>query len=183
MPLAALWKLIGIRGAIGIGVALVLSLLLVIQKGETRHWHKLSDNYENQLRLEQKALAETVANYRAAADEAKRLDAANAARVHAEQSNINQETSDAYQKRLAAARADAERLRRSLAAASANPGSRTGTNVPSLSPAASGPAQAAGQNGLSDALTATEQAIQLDELIKWVKRQAGVNVNAQEPKP
>jgi hypothetical protein len=30
----------------------------------------------------------------------------------------------------------------------------------------------------ADALTATEQAIQLDELIKWVRSQAQVDVNA-----
>ena len=48
-----------------------------------------------------------------------------------------------------------------------------------LSAAPGGPARAAGQDGLSgsDALVATEQAIQLDELIKWVRRQAEVDPN------
>jgi hypothetical protein len=49
--------------------------------------------------------------------------------------------------------------------------------VPGLSAAAGGPAQGTGQDGLSDALTATEQAIQLDELIKWTKRQAAIDPN------
>lgn len=51
--------------------------------------------------------------------------------------------------------------------------------MPELSAAAAGPAQAAGQDRLppSDALTATEQAIQLDELIKWVGAQAAVDPN------
>jgi hypothetical protein len=51
--------------------------------------------------------------------------------------------------------------------------------VPKLSAAAGGAAQAAGQDRLPapDALTATEQAIQLDELIKWVKAQAEVDPN------
>ena len=42
-----------------------------------------------------------------------------------------------------------------------------------------GAAQAAGQDRLpqADALTATEQAIQLDELIKWVRKQAAVDNN------
>ncbi len=46
-----------------------------------------------------------------------------------------------------------------------------------LPPAAA--AQAAGEDRLpqSDRLTATEQAIQLDELIKWVRAQAEVDNN------
>jgi hypothetical protein len=52
--------------------------------------------------------------------------------------------------------------------------------VPDLPAAAGRPAQAAVQNGLpaADALTATEQAIQLDELIKWVRNQHDVDPNA-----
>jgi hypothetical protein len=51
--------------------------------------------------------------------------------------------------------------------------------VPGLSAPAGGSAQSAEQDRLpaSDALTATEQAIQLDELIKWVKAQAKVDNN------
>jgi hypothetical protein len=33
------------------------------------------------------------------------------------------------------------------------------------------------QDGLPDRLLATEQAIQLDELIKWVKRQSAIDPN------
>jgi hypothetical protein len=53
--------------------------------------------------------------------------------------------------------------------------------MPGLSVAAGGPPQAAREGGLSvtDRLTATEQAIQLDELIKWVKAQASVQPNAE----
>ena len=51
---------------------------------------------------------------------------------------------------------------------------------PSLSAPARGTAQAAGQDGLppQDALMATELAIQLDELIKWVRAQADVDPKA-----
>ena len=35
----------------------------------------------------------------------------------------------------------------------------------------------------ADALTATEQAIQLDELIKWVRAQAAVDPNADSTSP
>ncbi len=53
--------------------------------------------------------------------------------------------------------------------------------MPSLSATAGGSPQTAGEDGLptSEALTATEQAIQLDELIEWVKAQAAVDNNAR----
>jgi hypothetical protein len=51
--------------------------------------------------------------------------------------------------------------------------------VPRLSAAAGQSPQAAGQDGLSDRLIATEQAIQLDELIKWVKAQSKVDRNGE----
>ena len=56
--------------------------------------------------------------------------------------------------------------------AAADPGAGRSAPMPGLSAAAGGAAQAAGQDRLppADALTATEQAIQLDELIKWVQR-------------
>ena len=63
----------------------------------------------------------------------------------------------------------------------AHPGGRGGAPVPGL-PASPGRAdQAAGQDRLpvAEALTATEQAIQLDELIGWVRRQHAVNPNAR----
>jgi hypothetical protein len=52
--------------------------------------------------------------------------------------------------------------------------------VPLVPAASCGSPQDAGEDRLpaSDALTATEQAIQLDELIAWVKRQAAVDPNA-----
>jgi hypothetical protein len=185
--LTAAWKLIGLRGAIGLVAALALSVLLALQVHKTHHWQSESGKWQTAYGLERQAFQQTVANYRAAADEAKRLDAANAARVRAEQSTINQESDHAFQARLAAARADAARLREKLATAAAHPGGRTGAPVPGVPPAASGPAQGASDD-LSWRLRATEQAIQLDELIKWVRKQASVNVNgpasqSQGPKP
>jgi hypothetical protein len=51
--------------------------------------------------------------------------------------------------------------------------------MPGISAATGGTAQASGQDELpaSDELTATEQAIQLDELINWVREQAKVDNN------
>ena len=56
-----------------------LAVLLVIQKGETRHWKKQSAQFEQLYRGEQAAFAGTVANYRAAAETARAADSANAA--------------------------------------------------------------------------------------------------------
>jgi hypothetical protein len=52
--------------------------------------------------------------------------------------------------------------------------------MPGLPAAAPSAAEAAGHDRLpyADALTATEQAIQLDALIAWVKAQAEVDPNA-----
>jgi len=52
--------------------------------------------------------------------------------------------------------------------------------MPGLPAATCRTAQAAGQDRLppANALLATEQAIQLDELIKWVQAQASVDPNA-----
>jgi hypothetical protein len=51
--------------------------------------------------------------------------------------------------------------------------------MPGVPAAARGAAQSARQNRLlaDDALIATEQAIQLDELIKWVRSQGKVDNN------
>jgi hypothetical protein len=51
--------------------------------------------------------------------------------------------------------------------------------VPGLSAAPCGVAEAAGHDGLPPdaALVATEQAIQLDALIGWVRRQASIDPN------
>jgi signal transduction histidine kinase len=172
-------RLLNVQGIAGIAVSLALAILLVIQKGETHHWRKQSGHFEQLYQGEQVALAGTVANYRAAADAARAADRANAQRVAAEQTKISQEKSDELETRLVAARAAAERLRHGAEAA-ADSGTRGAAPVPGLSAAPGGLAQSARQDGFSipDRLTATEQAIQLDELIKWVKAQAKVDNNA-----
>jgi hypothetical protein len=179
-------RLLNVQGIAGIIVSLCLATLLVIQKVETRHWKKQSSQFEQLYRAEQSAFATTVANYRAAADQARAEDKANAERVAAEQQAINERTTDDFKARIAAARAAAERLRLQPQAA-AGRGSCASAPVPRLSVAPGGPAEAARQDrlppspstelGSGDALTATEQAIQLDELIKWVRRQAAVDPN------
>ena len=172
-------RLLNIQGIAGIAVSLALSILLVVQKGETRHWKKQSASFEQLYSHEQAAFAQTVANARAAAEQARAADMANADRVAVEQRTINERTANDYESRLAAARAHAQQLREPPNAA-ANPGARGSASMPGLSAAACGAVETAGQDRLSasDALTATEQAIQLDELVKWIRSQAEVDPDA-----
>jgi hypothetical protein len=174
MPRALHWQ-----GIAGIGVALVLVIMLTVQKLEAVRWKKESERFDQLYQQEQAAFAVTVANARAAADTARAADRANADRVAAEQRTINERTNDDFEARLADARSRAERLRID-AQGPAHPGAGGGAAVPGLSAAAGGAAQGTGKDRLppADALTATEQAIQLDELIKWVRAQAAVDTNA-----
>lgn len=167
------------QGIAGIGVALVLLAMLTVQKLEAVRWRKESARFETLYRDEQAAFAVTVANARTAADAARAADRANVERVAAEQRTINERTAYDFEARLAAARAAADRLRLN-AGGEANSGAGRNAPVPSLPPTPGNAAQGPGQDGLphADALTATEQAIQLDELIKWVRAQATVDTNA-----
>lgn len=106
---------------------------------------------------------------------ARKLDADHKASVEAAQQKITERTDHDYQVRLAAARATAERLRH-VAEARRDPGSGRSAPVPGVPDPAGVADGAAPQGGLSvdDALTATEQAIQLDELQKWIRGQTAV---------
>ena len=176
-------RLLSVQGIIGIAAALALLVLLVIAKGDTRRWRKQSAQYEQLYRGQQLALARTVAGYRAAADAARAADQSNAQRVKAQQHAINERIANDYETRLAAVRARAARLQLGARAAATDPCAGRGAAMPGLPAAGCGPAQAAGENRLpaADALIATEQAIQLDELIRWVRRQHSVDVNAAPP--
>ena len=174
-----LLRLLNVQGIAGLAVSVALGVLLLIQKGESRHWQKQSGQFERLYAQEQAALAGTIASTRAAAEQARIADQANAQRVAAEQQSINERTSDAYEARLAAARTLAKRLRDAAAGAAADPGGRSAASVPGLSAPARGPLEGAGKDGfsLADRQLATEQAIQLDELIKWIRSQAKVDNN------
>ncbi len=170
-------RFLNIQGMAGLAVSLALLGLLLVQKGETRHWRKQSSQFEQLYRGEQAAFTGTVANYRAAAEAARAADLVAAQRVRTEQRAINERTSHDFEARLANARTRADRLRQQGAVASTNIGDRGAATVSGLSAASAGPDQTARENRLppTDALTATEQAIQLDELIKWVGEQAKVD--------
>lgn len=177
-----LLRFLNIQGVAGIAVALALGVLLIVQRGETGNWKKQSGHFEQLYSEQRAALATTVANYRTAAEQARAADKANSQRVASEQAAINERTSNDYEVRLAAARSLAQRLRLEGASAAADPGAGRSAPMSGLPAAAGGPAEGAAQDGLpqSDRLTATEQAIQLDELIKWVRRQAEVKPNGAQ---
>lgn len=106
------------------------------------------------------------------ADAARAADVVNAQRVKAEQVRITQEVSHAYRDRVAALATRVAGLRKQA-------GQRGGraADVPAASGAATGSDEATGGDGFSIELreVATRQAIQLDELQKWVKLQGSVD--------
>ena len=174
-----LLRLLNPQGIAGIAISLCLGLLLILQKVETRHWRKQSGQFERLYHRERASFASTVANYRAAADAARAADRAAADRVAAEQRTINERTVHDFEARLAAARSSADRLRGETRATAADRGGGRTPSVPGLSAPPGQPAQASSDGfSLGDRLLATEQAIQLDELIKWVRRQHSVDPNA-----
>ena len=169
-------RFLNLQGMIGFAAALLLLALFLVKAGEARHWRKQSGRYEQLYLAEQGARAQTIANYRAAADAARKEDLANAKRVAAEQRTISERTSHDLEARLADARARAQRLQLGQGSPAAAGGGRRAAAVPAGRAAAGAAGRAAEEDGFpfSDRLLATEQAIQLDELIKWVTGQAAV---------
>ena len=180
-----LLRFLNIQGIAGLAVSIALALLLVVQKGETRHWKKQSASFEQLYANQRSALDTTVANYRAAAAQARAADLANLQRARSEQRAISERTKDDFDARIAAARSAAQRLRGAPASTAADPGAGRGASVPGVSAASGGAPQASGEDGfpLADRELATEQAIQLDELIKWVRQQHAVPVDAGSGEP
>ena len=174
-----LFRLLNAQGIAGLAAATILALLLIGAKIDARHFSKQSARFEQLYRAEAKAHAETIANVRLATERARAADRVNAERVRAVQAQINERTAHEFEARRAAARARFDRLRDPAEAATGRGGGRAAP-VPRLSAPAPGASRAAGQVGLpdSDRLIATEQAIQLDELIKWVRAQSVVEPSA-----
>lgn len=170
------WKLLGPFGTAGLVGILALSVMLGISKGETRHWKKQSGQYETLYHDTHDTLTKQVASTRQAALDARASDQANLKRVVASQATINERTAHDYEARLVAARAAAQRLHGGTPGAAADPCTGGAKDVPRVPATACVAAAAAREDRLSngDALVATEQAIQLDELIKWVRAQHDV---------
>jgi hypothetical protein len=173
-------RILNIQGMLGIAASLLLLVMLLVKAGDARHWRKQSARYEQLHAAGQAALAQTVANYRAAAEAARQADLANIGRVAAAQRTISERTTNDLEARLADARARAHRLQFAQSATATAGGSGRTAPVPAAGAAPGAAGGAAEEDGfpLADRLIATEQAIQLDELIKWVNAQAAVGVAA-----
>jgi len=172
MPILAI--LTAVRRYWKVGVFVALLLAIGVQTWRVSSLKADVETARDKTAATQAAFDTTVANYRAAAERARAADAANVARVKAEQDTITKEIVDDFQTRLADARARAERLR-TAAAATDSSGGRDAP-VPAPSAATGGTGQATGQGGLSgaDALIATENSLQLMALIDWVEAQSRV---------
>ena len=172
-------RILNLQGMIGIAASALLLVMVLVKAGDARHWRKQSVRYEQLYLAEQGARAGTIANYRAAAETARKADLANAGRVAAAQRSISERTTNDLEARLADARARALRLQLHSRPAATAGGARGAAPVPAARATARALGGPAEENGLSlsDRLLATEQAIQLDELIKWVNSQANVAVS------
>jgi hypothetical protein len=184
-------RFLNLQGMIGMAAALLLLTLFLVKAGEARHWRKQSARYEQLYLAEQGSRAQTIANYRAAAEAARKQDLAHANRVAAEQRTISERINHDLEARLADARARAQRLQLGQGPPATAGGSGRAAAVPAARAAPGAAGRAAEENGFSlaakrlsveERLIATEQAIQLDELIKWVTGQAAVE-SRSEPSP
>ena len=138
---------------------------------------RANNGLHDSLKAERAAHAQTVANFKKAQADAEAVQAHNLVRVAKAQKDITDETLDDYNRRVADLRARYKRLlEQGNRSASGNP------DLPAVPNATSGTDAAAQQDGLSsaDALTASEQALQLDALITWVARQAKVKTSPEE---
>lgn len=138
------------------------------------------------LSAEQAAHAGTIANYTTATAAARAMDLENKHLTERLQEAESRRISDAYDARLADARARAAAARVRSGGGQADPGGGGGAAVSGVSGAARGADAAACEAGLpafgpGDALIATEQAIQLDELINWVAAQQRLWAATQTP--
>jgi hypothetical protein len=160
--LNALKALAGVAGRYPWQVALAASLLACAAL-----WHGMTDaRAERDAAIAAKVAQ--AAEFTAAMAEAERLENERLARVTAQQERISADALQDFNRRIADARAHAARLRDK-----ANRGQAGGVQVPGVPVAACRIDEAPGL-GLSAALVAQEQGIQLDELISWIEHQAGV---------
>ncbi|MFI8667166.1 hypothetical protein ACIGGE_12080 [Qipengyuania sp. NPDC077410] len=152
-----------------------------------RGWIETAEQFERDRDAERAAHRQTKIDYRNAQIEAARLESQRLDRVRTEQQEITDAVEADYSASLADARTRAERLREDLRTRSTARSAADPISVPSLSAAGAGTSAAAentrlpsGTEQLERDLIATEQAIQLDALIDWVKRQAAVQVSGPE---
>jgi hypothetical protein len=158
------------RAAAAVAAILLLSILIAVRTGER-------DSARRALAQEKAAAALFAAQVRAAAEHIRADMAARALAVERSQTQVTKEVSNEYQTRIRDLDRRVAALRLRERPAAANPGGAgRPAGLPVLPDAAGGPDAAAGQDRLpaEDAILATEQAIRLEELQNWVRRQREV---------
>lgn len=154
------WKLI--LGGLAI---FALSLMLVIQKGETRHWKKQAEG-------EKTAFEKTVSDYKRVRAEQRAADTEHARAVEQTQTKVSNEVSHDYQAAIADLRRRYDALRLRTGATTAHPGGGRGTDVSGLPDAAGGPNDPPTPG--EDDFNAAANFIQLEALQRWVREQVAV---------
>jgi hypothetical protein len=124
----------------------------------------------------------TKTGYAAAQEQAAQAETARLERIASQQKEITDDIVQDYRSRLAANRARYERLRERARTDRAAPGAPAGEPVPGLPAAPGRAAEGPGdrlpaEDDLAWRLTASEQALQLEALIAWAKRQAAIDPN------
>lgn len=174
--------------ALGIAVAAILSFV-----GLSMRWHKLLLDRDAQYAAACNAtraasnrpkldcaqipqqitfLGDALNAVKARTEAAQAEDKAHATQVETHQNTISTESSNDYEAQIAAVRADyAQRLRRATAAANSGSGGKPSVPGAPTSPIGSDAATAQAQLPPADALTATEQAIQLKAIQDFACKQ------------
>lgn len=158
-------------------MAIALALFAALCWHQWGHYKHQAEALRADLNTEVAAHRQTKAAYRAAQQAAEEAETARLARVKAQQEKITDDVSQDYSRRLAALRTRYDRMRaQSGTRADSAPGRVTVSGLPD---AASGIDEAPGSDrfSLDRRMTASQQALQLDALIDWVERQAGVVPN------
>ncbi len=135
---------------------------------------RANNGLHDTIKAERARYAETVASFKDAQAKAELAQKANLARVSIQQRTITDETLDDYNRRVADLRGRYQRL-----LAQGNRSASGGADLPAIPDTSGRINEAPVENGLpaADALTASEQALQLDALITWIERQAKVETS------
>lgn len=161
------------------GVAAVILAGYGVLGLEVHHWKSVASTRQTELNQSISNYKALVANYRAAQTQADLQQQANLNRVKAENAVKDERIANEYQVRIDAVTRELDSLR---SQSGSTPGNRgpSKPNVPSVSaaPVAVDPASCRNELLTLDCrATATYQAIQLDELIKWVQQTHQINPN------
>ena len=165
--------------AMQIALIVVTALGVVFHIADQRHIRRVEAHdaaTSRALGKERSAHAADIARWKAASEAATKLNTATLARVAAEQSTINKESTDAYQIQLADLRARFERMRHGPASDKRPADGAGASPVPDPAPEVDGEAVPRDQ---PDLLYTAEVELQLNALVDWVRKQSAVDPNAR----